>query len=168
MNLHLQATRPVVILPAMNDSSFLEQLRVFLARPENQSPHNKFLGIEVVHLEHARAVLRVPYGARLAGNATTGVLHGGVITTVIDSACGVSVIAALGKRMGIATLDLRIDYLKPARPGEAVTAAAHCYKVTRNICLVRALAFHAGRDEPIVNGSESFKPCLSGLLPIPV
>ena len=140
----------------MNDSNFLEQLRVFLARPENQSPHNKFLGIEVVHLEHARAVLRVPYGARLAGSATTGVLHGGVITTVIDSACGVSVITALGKRMGIATLDLRIDYLKPARPGEAVTAAAHCYKVTRNICFVRALAYHVDRDDPIANCAASF------------
>ena len=140
----------------MNDSTFLEQLRVFLARPENQSPHNKFLGMQVVHLEHARAVIRVPYAERLAGNATTGVLHGGVITTVIDSACGVSVIAALGKRMGIATLDLRIDYLKPARPGEAVTAAAHCYKVTRNICFVRALAYHVDRVDPIANCAASF------------
>jgi uncharacterized protein (TIGR00369 family) len=141
---------------AMNDSIFLDQLRAFLARPGNRSPHNNFLGLEIVHLEHARAVLRVPYSERLAGNATTGVLHGGVITTAIDSACGVSVITALGKRMGIATLDLRIDYLKPAQPGQAVTAAAHCYKVTRNICFVRAIAYHADRDDPIANCAASF------------
>lgn len=140
----------------MNDSTFLEQLRDFLAKPEHQSPHNKFLGLEIVYLEQGRAVLRVPYSARLAGDTTSGVLHGGVITTVLDSACGVSVIAALGKRMGIATLDLRIDYLKPARPGEAVTAAAHCYKVTRNICFVRALAYHADREDPIANCAASF------------
>lgn len=157
----------------MNDSTFLEQLRAFLARPGNQSPHNKFLDLQIVHLEHARAVLRVPYDPRLAGNATTGVLHGGVITTAIDSACGVSVIAALGKRMGIATLDLRIDYLKPARPGEAVTAAAHCYKVTRNICFVRAIAYHVDRDDPIANCAASFMitslepagPALTGATP---
>lgn len=140
----------------MNDSTFLEQLRHFLAQPENQSPHAKFLGMEIVYVEHGRAVVRVPYAARLAGNATNGVLHGGVITTVIDSACGVSVIAALGRRMTIATLDLRIDYLKPARPGEAVTAAAHCYKVTKNICFVRALAYHADREDPIANCAASF------------
>lgn len=140
----------------MNDSAFLEQLRSFLAQPEHQSPHNQFLGMEVVYIEHGRAVMRVPYAARLAGNATTGVLHGGVITTVLDSACGVAVIAALGQRMGIATLDLRIDYLKPATPGEAVTAAAHCYKVTRNICFVRALAYHADRADPIANCAASF------------
>lgn len=140
----------------MNDSAYLEQLRQFLAQPEHRSPHNQFLGMEIVYIEHGRAVVRVPYAARLAGNATTGVLHGGVITTVLDSACGVAVIAALGQRMGIATLDLRIDYLKPATPGEAVTAAAHCYKVTRNICFVRALAYHADRADPIANCAASF------------
>ncbi len=140
----------------MNDSVFLDQLRTFLAQPEHQSPHNQFLGMEIVYIEHGRAVIRVPYAERLAGNATSGVLHGGVITTVLDSACGVAVIAALGQRMGIATLDLRIDYLKPATPGEAVTAAAHCYKVTRNICFVRALAYHADRADPIANCAASF------------
>ncbi|MGE0860972.1 MAG: PaaI family thioesterase [Gammaproteobacteria bacterium] len=140
----------------MTDYTFLDALREQLSKPENQSPHNRFLGIEVVHLEHARAVLRVPYAARLAGNATNGVLHGGVITTVIDSAGGWSVIAALGRRINIATLDLRIDYLKPATPGMAVTAAAHCYKVTRNVCFVRALAYHADRDDPIANCAASF------------
>lgn len=140
----------------MSDYTFLDNLRALLQRPENQSPHNRYLGIEILHLEHARAVLRVPYAARLAGNATSGVLHGGVITTVIDSAGGWSVIAALGRRVNIATLDLRIDYLKPARPGEAVTAAAHCYKVTRNVCFVRAIAYHADRDDPIANCAASF------------
>ncbi len=135
----------------MAASNFLEELRAFIAKPGNQTPHGRFLGMEVVYLEHGRAVLRVPYDATLAGNAATGVLHGGVITTVLDSACGVASIAALGKRMGIATLDLRIDYLKPATPGEAVTAAAHCYKVTRNICFVRAIAYHADSADPIAN-----------------
>ena len=92
----------------------------------------------------------------MAGNAENGVLHGGVITAALDSACGIAVIAALGRRMGIATLDLRIDYLKPATPGDAITAAAHCYKVTRNICFVRALAYHADSADPIANCTASF------------
>ncbi|MGE0484966.1 MAG: PaaI family thioesterase [Gammaproteobacteria bacterium] len=140
----------------MTPSAFLDFLRKFIAEPGNQSPHNRFLGLELVNIERGRAVVRVPYDARLAGNAETGVLHGGVITTALDSACGMSVIAALGQRMQIATLDLRIDYLRPAVPGEAVTAAAHCYKVTKNVCFVRAIAYHDDRDDPIANTAASF------------
>ncbi|MCB1748652.1 MAG: PaaI family thioesterase [Gammaproteobacteria bacterium] len=140
----------------MTASAFLDYLRTFIAEPGNQSPHNRFLGLELVNIERGRAVVRVPYDARLAGNTGTGVLHGGVITTALDSACGMSVIAALGKRMQIATLDLRIDYLRPAVPGEAITAAAHCYKVTRNVCFVRAIAYHDDRDDPIANAAASF------------
>ena len=140
----------------MNDSTYLEHLRGYFTLPENQSPHNRFLGLEIVYVEHGRSILRVPYTEHLAGDASSGILHGGVITTVLDSACGVAVMAALGQRMTIATLDLRIDYLKPAIPGQAVTAAAHCYKVTRNICFVRALAYHADRADPIANCAASF------------
>ena len=149
----------------MTDSDYLEHLRTFLADPANRSPHNQLLGIQLVYIEHGRAVLRVPYAERLAGNAASGVLHGGVITTALDSACGMAVIAALGQRMTIATLDLRIDYLKPAQAGAAVTAAAHCYKVTRNICFVRALAYHEDRADPIANCAASFMITAAALGP---
>jgi len=140
----------------MTDQQFIEQILAFRAKPENQSPHASFLGLEIVSLEHSRGVMRIPYHAELAGNATSGVLHGGVITTVLDAVCGLSVIAALDRTATIATLDLRIDYLKPATPGSAVTAAGHCYKVTRNICFVRAQAYHDDPDDPIAHCAATF------------
>lgn len=144
------------MIASMTASTFLDEIRTFLSEPGNQTPHGRFLGMDIVYLEHGRAVVRLPYAETVAGNAETGVLHGGVITAALDSACGIAVIAALGRRMGIATLDLRIDYLKPATPGDAITAAAHCYKVTRNVCFVRALAYHADSADPIANCTASF------------
>lgn len=134
----------------------MQRLLAFFARPENRSPHGTFLGMEILELGAARAIVRIPYDVKLAGNAATGVLHGGVITTVLDSVCGIAVFAALARRAAIATLDLRIDYLKPAVPGEPVLAEGHCYKVTRHVCFVRALAYHADPADPIANCTASF------------
>jgi len=140
----------------MQENLRMQQLMAFLSKPKNHSPHAIFLGLEIVEVSAGRATVRIPYADKLAGSALTGVLHGGVITTVLDSACGLAVVAALTQHSAIATLDLRIDYLKPATPGESVTAAGHCYKVTRNVCFVRGLAYHTDSADPIANCAASF------------
>ena len=119
-------------------------------------PHGRELGIEVVAVEPASGTLKLAYQDRLVGNPETGVLHGGVITTLIDSVCGIAVFAALSKFAPIATLDLRIDYLKPATPGKDLFARADCYKVTRNVAFVRATAYHDDVDDPIANSAGTF------------
>ena len=56
----------------------------------------------------------------------------------------------------IATLDLRIDYLKPATPNQPVRTRAHCYKVTRSVAFTRAVAFHDDPDDPIASSAGTF------------
>ena len=120
-------------------------------------PHNAALGMELVDVGAHSASLRLPYDAKLAGDPETGVLHGGVITTLIDATCGAAVFAEVEAAIPVATLDLRIDYLKPATPGLDVIAAAHVIKRTRNIAFVRATAFHDGaKDNPIAAASGTF------------
>ncbi|MEQ8231301.1 MAG: PaaI family thioesterase [Gammaproteobacteria bacterium] len=128
----------------------------FLSQPENRSPHGTLLGMEIVSVGDARATLRMPYDAALAGDPATGVLHGGVVTTLLDSASGLAVFVALGRPTSIATLDLRIDYLRPATRDDALTAECHCYKVTRNVCFVRGVAYHRDRDDAVANCTASF------------
>src|SRR5262249_27310846 len=77
-------------------------------------PHNKALGIDVVELARDHVIFRLPYADKLVGNPDTGVLHGGAITALLDACSGGSVFAALPALTPIATLDLRIDYLRPA------------------------------------------------------
>lgn len=119
-------------------------------------PHNRALGMEVLEVGKGVARFRLPWAAHLVGNPDLGVLHGGAITALLDATCGAAVFASLTELQPIATLDLRIDYLKPAEPHEDVVARAHCYKVTRNVAFVRAMAFHAREDDPIAAAAGTF------------
>ncbi len=119
-------------------------------------PHNKALGLELVELDDGVASMRLPYDVRFAGHAAIGVLHGGVISTLIDACCGAAVIMKMAEPVPIATLDLRIDYLKPAKPGLDVIARMECYRVTRNVAFVRGFAFHDDADDPIAAAAGSF------------
>jgi uncharacterized protein (TIGR00369 family) len=105
-------------------------------------PHNRALGIRFVSVDEGRVTLALPYDARLVGNPLTGVLHGGAITALLDAACGLAVCVRLAEPIPIATLDLRIDYLRPATPTQEVRARAECFKVTQNVAFVRCEAFH--------------------------
>lgn len=123
-------------------------------------PHSRALGLRVVETGDGHALFRVPWNERLIGNPATGVLHGGVVTSALDSASGAAVHSALASRSGsgrsIATLDLRIDYMKPATPGRDVLAAAHCYKLTTNIAFVRGVAYHDDPEDPIATTVAAF------------
>jgi uncharacterized protein (TIGR00369 family) len=119
-------------------------------------PHNRALGMEMLELDEGIAVIRLPYDPKLVGNPETGVLHGGVISSLMDATCGAAVFMALDLPKPIATLDLRIDYLGQGEPGQDVIARCHCYKVTRNVAFVRGVAHHGDPDAPIAACAGSF------------
>ena len=119
-------------------------------------PHNRALGIEVVDMERSMAVFKLHYDAKLVGNPDVGTLHGGAITALLDAASGASVFAALTEWVPIATLDLRIDYLRAGEPGRDVQARAHCYKLTHNVAFTRAVAYHDDEQDPIATSSGTF------------
>ena len=81
------------------------------------SPHMRRLGFEVVSIKGGVCVAKLPYRTELVGDPRSGVLHGGVVTTLLDTTGGAAVFSAIGLPISLATLDLRIDYLRPSRPG---------------------------------------------------
>ena len=119
-------------------------------------PHARLLGMAVVDVKPGECWIRMPYSERLIGNPETGVVHGGVITRLLDQCVGSSVLAALEEVVSIATLDLRIDYMKPATPGLDIVGYSTCYKLTRNVAFTRAVAFHARIDDPIATAVGTF------------
>ena len=120
------------------------------------SPQAKALGLELVGVEPREATLKVPYRDELVGDPDTGVIAGGVVTTLLDHTCGQAVWAALEAYTTVATLDLRIDYMRPAEPGLDIFAHAHCYKLTRSVAFVRAQAYDRNRDDPIATAQAAF------------
>jgi uncharacterized protein (TIGR00369 family) len=119
-------------------------------------PHSAALGTRFVEAGPGHAVLRVPWSEQLVGNPDTGVLHGGVITAVLDNASGMAVGSTQSQPGAIATLDLRIDYMKPATPRRDVFARAECYKRTRNVAFVRGVAYHDDPADPIATTVATF------------
>lgn len=115
----------------------------------NSLPHARFLGMRCDDIAIGRATLSVPYQHRLIGNCQTGVLHGGVITTLLDTLSWLVATAAVPEGTAVATLDLRVDYLRPATPLEAIRATAECYKRTSNVAFTRGFAYHTHPGEPI-------------------
>ncbi len=120
-------------------------------------PHVEALGITVESFEGPRVLMRLPYRWELVGDPDSGVLHGGAVTTLIDNACGLGVVAALEQPRPVATLDLRIDYLKPAEAGRDLLCRAECYRVTRQVAFARASAFNEGGEaDPVAAALGSF------------
>ena len=96
------------------------------------------------------------YRPVFVGDTETGVIHGGVVTAMLDETCGMAVQLALDGTRSIATLDLRIDYQKPATPGLDIRAHSVCYRVTRSIAFVRATAYQETEDEPVATAPACF------------
>lgn len=119
-------------------------------------PQNAALGLKVISAEGGHAKLMVPYREDLIGDPQTGVIAGGVVTTLLDSACGSAIFSALTEATSIATLDLRIDYMRRAAPGLAITAEAHCYKVTQSVAFVRAIAHDGDPADPVAAVQAAF------------
>lgn len=134
----------------------LEALRALGPQIVEGSPQARALRLECVRIDPGVAVMRLPWRADLVGDPETEVIAGGAVTTLLDHVCGQSVWAALEAFSPIATLDLRIDYMRAARPREGLLGYAHCYRLTRSIAFVRASAYEDAEDDPVATAQAAF------------
>tara|TARA_R110002073_G_scaffold25_5_gene746 strand:- start:2388 stop:3374 length:987 start_codon:yes stop_codon:yes gene_type:complete len=104
------------------------------------------LGIQVVSARENELILELPYTEHIIGNPDSGVIHGGAITTLMDTAAGAAVLCAMPEFELCPTLDLRVDYMRSAKPGQSVFARASCYRRTSNILFMRCEAYQIYRS----------------------
>ena len=102
------------------------------------------------------AELRLPWRADLVGDAAAGVLASGPIIALMDMATSFAVWLKRGAFVPHATLDLRVDYLRPARPGQAVIGHGECYRLTRTISFVRGQAHDGDPADPLAHVAGTF------------
>ncbi|MGR3565276.1 MAG: PaaI family thioesterase [Heliomarina sp.] len=119
-------------------------------------PHARELGLKITQLGAGYAEMTMPYDERLVGDPQTGVLHGGAVSTVIDTCCGTAVMSHPDARGITATIDLRIEYMRAATPGQSIVARATCHHITRNVAFVEATAVDDDTDVPVARASGSF------------
>ncbi len=140
----------------MDNNDFIQRLWELGPVMTNGAPHSKRLGIKFVAVDKGRATMSLPYNPELIGDPETRVLHGGAVSTLIDQACGLAAIAGFDTFQAVATLNLSIDYMRAAKPGETVIAQAHCYKTTRHVAFLRAVAHDGDETDPVATCQATF------------
>lgn len=121
-----------------------------------RSGHAVALGIEYVSHGGDWCELALPYDRRLISDLATGLLASGPIVSILDSAAGVAVWLKLGVFQPIVTLDMRVDYLRPARQGLRVHGRCRCYRLTRRVAFVEGAAHDGDADDPVARVAGSF------------
>ncbi|WP_425045646.1 PaaI family thioesterase [Primorskyibacter sp. S87] len=119
-------------------------------------PHASALGLSLDEIGNGEASMTLPYSEALVGDPETGVIHGGAVSAMMDTCCGAAVMSHPKAPGGTATIDLRIDYLRAATPGQTVHTKATCYHVTRNVAFVRAVATDDDTEHPVATASGAF------------
>ena len=138
------------------DSGTAADPREMMQRFLDVVPHAEALGMRVIDAGPGMVELEMPWRAEFVGDPATGVLHGGVVSALMDTCCGGAVLVHPNRPATTATIDLRIDYLRSAAPGQAVRTRAECFHMARAVAFVRAVA-HDGTDgPPVATATGSF------------
>jgi uncharacterized protein (TIGR00369 family) len=118
--------------------------------------HGRALGLEYRQSADNWIELALPWREELVGIPAEGILASGAIVSLLDTCGGSSVWMALGQFQPLVTIDLRLDYLRPAVKGETVIARCECYKLTRQVAFIRGTAHGGDPERPIAYATGTF------------
>lgn len=122
----------------------------------SKNGHNALIGVEYHAHGDDWCELKLPYNAQLASDATTGIMASGPILTMMDMVTSMSIWLRAGKFQPQATLDLRVDYLRPATPGNTIIGHGECYALTRSIAFIRGFAHDGDPDRPLAHVAGTY------------
>lgn len=118
--------------------------------------HCQLLDMRVERADADGMTLVLPYAQKIVGNPQTGAIHGGALTTLMDTTCGMATLCVLPVFEVCPTLDLRIDYMHPAEAGKDIYGYAQCYRVTRDVIFTRGMAYQDDPQRPIAQVVGTF------------
>lgn len=102
-------------------------------------PYAKLLGIKLAQIDPGTATLKMPVRRQLTQNH--GVVHGGAMASLIDSATAFAIISLLEPHEKVTTVDLTVSYLRPVTKG-SLHCAAKVVRSGRRLLVVSAEVFN--------------------------
>ena len=118
--------------------------------------HGAALGFQLTKVGRGEVEMTFPYKEEVIGNPVTGVVHGGVIVSLLDTCCGSAAITTLTSAAVTPTMDLRLDYMHPAEPHKPIYVAAKVYRNTSNVMFCRGSAWQDDPENPIAHCVATF------------
>jgi uncharacterized protein (TIGR00369 family) len=114
---------------------------------ENKIPFNRLLGIELIEMLEGRCILHLPWKDELIGDPTRPAVHGGVISTLLDTAGGAACFSMLSNAKDrVSTVDLRVDYLRPG-PALDYFCRAEVVRMGNKVAVARMELRAGGPDD---------------------
>ncbi|MGI8943580.1 MAG: PaaI family thioesterase [Qipengyuania sp.] len=113
--------------------------------------HNGWLGLRYHAHGEDWVELELPWREDLLGEDGRDVLASGPIVSLMDMASGLSIWQRTQTFRAVATMDLRVDYTRPAKERASVFGRAQCYRATRSAFFVRGFAHDGNRDDPVAH-----------------
>ena len=124
----------------------LDTLKIFM---EQKIPFNEFLNMKVDSLGIGEAIMRIPSRPELTGDPFRPALHGGVISTLADTAGGLAVFTKLEAHHTASTVDLRVDYLRPGDVTQDVIAKSTVIRVGNRVAATQTTVYQDDPDAPV-------------------
>ncbi len=125
------------------------EFETFARRFNEVVPYSNACEMQITGVGRGHVEMQLPYRDEWLGDLERGVIHTGVITSLVDSASGAAVLSSFPQYEPVATIDLRMDYLRPALKGHAVICRAECYRLTRSIAFTRASVWQSNPERPV-------------------
>ncbi|KJY97945.1 thioesterase family protein [Pseudoalteromonas ruthenica] len=132
-----------------------------------QMPFNQLLAMEIKELDGESASIELPWSSQLIGNPQQQILHGGVISSLLDTVGGLLAAASVIDKFGpaemlsaqsrlatLGTIDLRTDYLRPGK-GERFIATAMLIRSGNKVCVCR-MELHNDQGVQIAYGTGTY------------
>ena len=115
------------------------------------------MNLKIERADRNGVLLRMPFNPDFCLDEAGTLLHGGVLTALVDSAFGLANFLAIDDVLTMATLDLRVDYLRPAKSRADVMVFADCYRQTRHIAFGSGkIWFDTGDKAEVARGNVAF------------
>ncbi len=150
------------------NTRFADNLKVLKDIYERRMPFNKLLDIEVIRLELEEVQVRIDMRQELIGNFVREILHGGVISSVLDLTGGLIVSVKLLKQLEnekdeeiarcmarLGTIDLRVDYLRAGK-GEYFIASGSLLRQGNRVAVTRT-ELHNEQGLLIAAGTSTYQ-----------
>ncbi|WP_078320459.1 PaaI family thioesterase [Oceanospirillum linum] len=154
----MQKSEPVIRFSA---DRYLMGVKRFIA----VLPQCQALGMRVESADHEHVLFSLPFAECHIGNSRKQLIHGGVIATLLDTACGSVAVCALPRFEMCPTLDLRIDHLRPAVAGKALYCRASIVQVTPRIVFTEGVVYQE-KGRPVSRAVANFMRLGAGKTPV--